>query len=191
MKKQLFFLCIIFIMMLTGCANTATTSSNLNNSNHANQPKMEHDSMNSDSHSGSGEIPPNLEKAKNPTFKVGSEAIVNAEHMEGMKGAVATIKGAYDTIAYVISYTPTTGGPMMKNHKWVIQEELKNAGSQMLKPGTKVTIEADHMKGMKGAAGVIESGVKTTVYMVDYTPTNGGKRVINHKWVVESELKAK
>jgi hypothetical protein len=27
-----------------------------------------------------------------------------------------------------------------------------------------------------------------TVYKVDYTPTTGGPKVTNHKWVTESEL---
>ena len=43
------------------------------------------------------------------------------------------------------------------------------------------------MEGMDGAKGTIESSEKTTVYMVDYTPTTGGEEVKNHKWVTESE----
>lgn len=78
----------------------------------------------------------------------------------------------------------------MENHKWVIQEEIKDAGNKQLKPGSEVTLEADHMKGMKGAKATIDSAEKTTVYMVDYTPT-GGKKVKNHKWVTEDELSAK
>lgn len=39
-------------------------------------------------------------------------------------GAKATIVGAYDTTAYAVTYTPTTGGPVVKNHKWVIESEL-------------------------------------------------------------------
>lgn len=140
-------------------------------------------------HSDSVEIPEGLKKAKNPEFPVGSKAIIKANHMKGMEGATATIVGAYDTIAYAISYTPTTGGKRVTNHKWVIQEEIKEAKDDVpLKPGTKVTIEASHMKGMKGATATIESAIKTTVYMVDYTPTTGGKRVINHKWLIEDEL---
>lgn len=129
-----------------------------------------------------------FKEAENPSFKVGSQAIINADHMKGMKGAIATIVGAYDTIAYVVSYTPTTGGEKVKNHRWVVQEEIENAGNIPLRSGTKVSLEADHMKGMKGATATIESGEKATVYMIDYTPTTGGKRVKNHKWVTESEL---
>ncbi|QYF85490.1 YdhK family protein [Brevibacterium sp. PAMC21349] len=32
--------------------------------------------------------------------------------------------GAYDTTAYAVTYTPTTGGPKVKNHKWVIESKL-------------------------------------------------------------------
>jgi hypothetical protein len=153
-----------------------------------NHESTDHNSM---EHSSSGEVPTGLKVAENPTFKVGSQAIVKANHMEGMSGAKATIVGAYDTTAYVVSYKPTTGGEMVKNHKWVIQEEIKNGGKETLKPGTEVTIEADHMKGMMGATGSIDSAEKTTVYMIDYTPTTGGEMVKNHKWVTESELTAK
>lgn len=142
-------------------------------------------------HSSSGEVPVGLKVSENPTYKVGSKVIIHANHMEGMDGAEATVVGAYDTTAYVVSYTPTTGGEMVKNHKWVIQEEIKNAGAETLKPGTKATLEADHMEGMKGAKATIDSSEKTTVYMVDYTPTAGGNMVKNHKWVTESELSVK
>jgi hypothetical protein len=142
-------------------------------------------------HSSSGVVPENLKIAENPTYQIGSEAIINTDHMEGMDGAIATIVGAYDTISYVLSYTPVTGGKRVENHKWVIQEEIKDSGDKVLEKGTEVSIEADHMKGMNGAKAEIESAEKTTVYMIDYTPTNGGERVTNHKWVVESELSVK
>lgn len=96
-----------------------------------------------------------------------------------------------DTTAYVVDYTPTTGGEKVTNHKWVIQEEIKDADDKNIKPGTEVTLEADHMKGTKGAKATIDSAEKTTVYMVDYTPTTGGEKVTNHKWVTASELSAK
>jgi hypothetical protein len=107
-----------------------------------------------------------------------------------MYGAKATIVGAYDTTAYVVTYTPTTGGPIVKNHKWVIHEEIKNTGPKTLEPGTEVILEANHMEGMMGAKGTINSAVHTTVYMIDYFPTTGGPVVKNHKWVIESELSA-
>ncbi|CEG29007.1 YdhK family protein [Bacillus sp. B-jedd] len=139
-------------------------------------------------HSGSGEVPAGLKEAANPKYKVGSKAVINTDHMPGMNGAVATISGAFDTTAYVVSYTPTTGGKKVTGHKWVIHEELENPGNEPLKPGDEAKMTADHMKGMKGATATIESAEKTTVYMVDYTPTTGGEKVTNHKWVTESEL---
>jgi hypothetical protein len=182
------FVSFVLMLLLSACgSNSDQKSEDEKNKN------MDHKNMNMDhmGHSSSGQIPKGLIEKENPTYKVGSQAIIKADHMEGMNGAKATIVGAYDTTAYAVSYTPTTGGEKVKNHKWVIQEEIKNAGSEKLKPGTEVTIEADHMEGMKGATGTIDSAEQTTVYMIDYTPAAGGEKVKNHKWVTESELSTK
>ena len=173
------------VTLVTAFTLTACGSDEKETSTHENM-EMDHSGMN---HSSTGEVPEDLKVAYNPTYKVGSQVILETDHMEGMKGAEATITGAYETTAYVISYMPTSGGERVENHKWVIQEEIKDAGDKMLEPGTEVIIEANHMKGMKGAEATIESGKKTTVYMIDYTPTTGGEKVTNHKWLVESELK--
>lgn len=82
---------------------------------------MDHAGMD---HSSSGEVPEELAEAENPTYPVGSEATINADHMGGMDGAVATITGAFDTTAYMVSYTPTTGGEPVEDHKWVTENEL-------------------------------------------------------------------
>ncbi|MBT2698433.1 YdhK family protein [Bacillus sp. ISL-40] len=156
-----------------------------------NSSSKDHEGMDDMNHSSSGEVPEGLKEAENPTFKVGSTAIINSNHMEGMKGAEATIVGAYDTTVYTISYTPTTGGEKVTNHKWIIHEEIKDASDKPYKPGDEVIVEADHMTGMKGATAVIDSAQQTTVYMVDFTPTTGGEKVTNHKWVTESELSSK
>lgn len=198
MKKQKLFSALIMavILVLSACGSDSSQN-NSANSNGNKESQLENTNtmdenmdMNEDMdmHSGSGEVPKYLEVAKNPKFEVGSHVIIDSDHMKGMKGAKATVVGAYNTIAYVVSYTPTTGGEKVNNHKWVIQEEIKNVGDKKLKPGTKVTIEAGHMKGMNGATATIQSGKKTTIYMVDYTPTTGGEKVENHKWVIESEL---
>lgn len=175
------------VSLATAFTLSACASDDKEASKHENI-EMDHSGMN---HSSTGEVPESVKVADNPTYEVGSQAILKTDHMEGMKGAEATIVGAYDTIAYIISYTPISGGERVENHKWVIQEELKDAGDKILEPGTKVTIEADHMDGMKGAAADIDSAELTTVYMVDYTPTSGGEIVKNHKWVTESELSTK
>ncbi|WP_246367095.1 YdhK family protein [Paraliobacillus salinarum] len=138
--------------------------------------------------SGSGEVPEGLEKAENPTYEVGSQATVEKDHMEGMKGAQATIAGAYDTTVYTVSYTPTTGGEKVTDHKWVIHEELKDVSEQPLEPGEEATIQADHMEGMNGAQATIDSAKQTTVYMIDFELTTSGEKVTNHKWVTEDEL---
>lgn len=141
-------------------------------------------------HSSSGEVPEGLAEAESPIFEVGSQAIMSADHMPGMDGAEATIVGAYDTAVYALSFTPTSGGEPVENHKWVIHEELEDAGDMPLSAGDQAVIAADHMEGMDGATATIDSAEETTVYMVDFTTTDSGEEVTNHKWVTESELSA-
>lgn len=149
------------------------------------QGDMDHSGMD---HSSSGEVPEDLADAENPTYPVGSEAVINANHMKGMDGAVATIEGAYDTTVYTITYTPTTGGEKVEDHKWVIHEEIENAEEQPYEQGDEVVLNADHMEGMQGATATIDSAEDTTVYMVSYQDTETGEEVTNHKWVTEEEL---
>ncbi|KRG13935.1 hypothetical protein ACA30_13495 [Virgibacillus soli] len=165
--------------------NTKGSESTGDTENTKNMEGMDHSNMDM---SSSGEVPEGLKEAENPTYEVGSQAIIESDHMKGMKGAVATIVGAYDTTAYAISYDPTTGGKRVENHKWVIQEEIPDAGDKPLETGSEFTINASHMEGMKGTLAKIDYAESTTVYMVDFTPTTGGEKVKNHKWVTESEL---
>jgi hypothetical protein len=157
---------------------------------------MDHSSPSEESkegmhHSSSGELPEGLQEAENPTYKAGSKAIITADHMGGMDGAEATIAGAYKTTAYAISFTRTDTGEEIKGHKWIIHEEIEDAGDVPYEAGDEVTVSTDHMEGMDGADAVIDSAVNTIVYMVDYTSTTDGQEVKNHKWVTESELSAK
>lgn len=145
-------------------------------------------SHNDMSHSSTGELPSNLKKADHPKYPLGSTATLDTDHMPGMEGAKATIVGAFDTVAYSISYTPTTGGDKVKDHKWIIHEEIVDAKDSAYKKGDKVMTVADHMNGMENADVSIDSAEKTTVYMVDYTDTQNGEQVKNHKWVTEDEL---
>ncbi|MDQ0859908.1 YdhK family protein [Bacillus sp. V2I10] len=173
-------------LILGACSNDdENTEKKENTEEKENMEGMDHSNMDMDS---SGEVPEGLKEAENPTFEVGSKAIIESDHMEGMKGAEATIVGAYDTTVYTISYTPTTGGERVEDHKWVIHEEIKDADEEPFEPGAESTIEASHMEGMDGATAEIDSAEKTTVYMVDFTPTTGKEEVKNHKWVTESEL---
>lgn len=173
---------ITTVLLLSACAgDQAEKTPDVEEENMA---EMDHSNMN---HSSSGEVPEGLKKAENPTFPVGSKATIQSDHMDGMKGAEATISGAFDTVVYTVSYTPTTGGAAVTDHKWVIHEELENASEKPLKPGTEVVLNADHMAGMNGATATIDSAVETTVYMVDFTASTG-EQVTNHKWVTENEL---
>ncbi|MBX0359399.1 YdhK family protein [Halobacillus sp. Nhm2S1] len=144
--------------------------------------------------SSDGDVPEGLQAAESPAYKEGDQVIIEAEHAEGhepiMKGAEATVTGAFDTTAYAISFTPTTGGDPVTNHKWVIHEELKNAENAPLSEGTEVTLAADHMEGMDGAKATIDTAEQTTVYMVDFTTVDGEQDVTDHKWVTESELRS-
>ena len=117
---------------------------------------------------------------------MGTEVTLVADHMPGMEGAAATVVGAYETTAYSVDYRPTTGGPEVTDHKWVVQEELEDAGAERLPDGAAVTLAADHMPGMQGAEGTVHSSTDETVYMVDYE--SDGMRMRNHRWVVESEI---
>src|SRR5699024_9023603 len=166
----------ILIISLASIIALSACSGNTDNPNQKDNSDTELDSNTNDStetdsdsqmimeHSDSGEVPAELKEAENPTYPVGSKAKIQADHMEGMKGAEATIVGAYDTTAFAVSYTPTNGGEKVENHKWVIKEEVTPSYNEPLEPGLEVTIQADHMKGMDGATAVIDSAEKTTVY---------------------------
>lgn len=179
---------LLTVLMLAGCAGGEENTASNEEMSQTEQAEMNHSDHAEMEHSGSGEVPEGLQEAENPTYEVGSKAIIQDGHMEGMEGAEATIVGAYETTAYVVSYNPTTGGERVTNHKWVIHEEIPEAGEEPLSPGTEVTLSAAHMEGMDGATAEIESAEQTTVYMIDFTPTTGGEEVTNHKWVTESEL---
>lgn len=146
------------------------------------------DNMGDMKHDESGEIPEGLEVAENPMYEVGESVILQHGHMPGMEGAEAIIVGAFDTTAYEVSFDPTNGGEREENHRWVIREEIAESTEGAFEPGEEVTLEAKHMEGMEGAAATIDDAVTTTVYMVDYQPTDGGEVVRNHKWLTEEEL---
>ncbi|MBD3919100.1 DUF1541 domain-containing protein [Paenibacillus sp. PR3] len=187
MKKKIALLgaTLVLAVALSACGNSSDQGQAANNSGQG--MNMGHSGMDME-HSSSDKLPAGLKEANNPKFKVGSQAVILDDHMPGMKGATATISGAFDTTVYTVSYVPTTGGEKVTNHKWVIQEEIMNAGEKPFDKGEEVTLMADHMEGMNGAKATIDTAEQTTVYMVDYTPTTGGEPVKNHKWVTESEL---
>lgn len=184
-KPVLLLLFVALFLALAACSNGNNETGE--KTKDTNSTESTHDAHSNMNHSGSSEVPDGLMAAENPKYEVGSKAIIESDHMKGMKGAEATIVGAYDTTVYTISYTPTNGGERVENHKWVIHEEIQGAGDEPFKPGSEVKINAEHMEGMDGATAEIDSAEATTVYMVDFTTTDGEK-VKNHKWVTESEL---
>jgi hypothetical protein len=194
-KKSLISIPFAAVLILGACGENSedTEESNDSTENGQGDEEMEHSEEHGDMEhsaadmSSSGEVPSDLEEAENPTYEVGSEAMINADHMPGMDGAVAEISGAYNTTVYTVSYT-TEDGEEIEDHKWVIHEELEEPGEAPLEPGTEVILHADHMEGMDGAEAVIDSAEETTVYMVDFETTDTGEEVQNHKWVTEEEL---
>lgn len=138
-------------------------------------------------HPADGGAPPaGIEEAADPTYPVGTEVLLTADHMPGMDGAEATISRAFDTTTYSVSYTPTDGGAPVTDHRWVVHEELVDPGQAPLPDGASVVLDAEHMSGMKGAGATIDYSTEETVYMVDLTVD--GMTMTNHKWVTESEI---
>ncbi|QHA92116.1 YdhK family protein [Bacillus sp. N1-1] len=189
-KKVILGLGLSLSLILAACGNNneGINQESGNNQSTSNSSANSESHMEEMEHSGSSEVPEGLKRAENPTYPESSKAIIETDHMKGMKGAEATISGAFETTSYVVSYMPTNGGEPVENHKWVIHEELDQPDNAPLAPGTEVTLNASHMKGMEGANATIESANQTTVYMIDYMPTTGGEKVTNHKWVTEDEL---
>ena len=199
-KVLLGLLSIFAVFLMAACGNGETqpnedeeSQSTETESRSEEEMDMESDSgghmeHSADEMSSSGEVPEDLKEAENPTYAVGSQAIIEAEHMQGMDGAEATISGAFDTTVYTVSYTPTNGEELVEDHKWVIHEELEEPGEAPLEPGDEAVMNASHMEGMEGATATIDSAEETTVYMVDFVTTDTEEEVQNHKWVTESEL---
>ena len=126
MKRSTFALgSLIFasVLLLGACSNSEETSDPAKNAESVSS-ESSHDEHEGMDHSGSAEVPEGLREAENPVYPPGSKVQINADHMPGMNGAEATITGAYQTIAYSVSYTSSTTGEKVENHKWVIHEEL-------------------------------------------------------------------
>ena len=134
-----------------------------------------------------GPAPEGMAPADNAKFPVGSEVKVLADHMPGMKGADGKVVGVFNTTTYSVSYTPTDGSEPGKDHRWAVHAELENPGEAPLAAGSEITINAEHMAGMKGAKGTVDYSTQEPVYMVDID--EDGMTMKNHKWVVESEIK--
>lgn len=172
-------------LALTACSSAANHGEQHSPATTSDTGGMDHSGM--DHPADGGPVPTGMRNAADPTYPAGSTVVLTADHMVGMDGATATIVGAYDTYTYAVTYTPTTGGDPVKDHRWVVQEELKDAGNERLPDGTEVILAADHMGGMDGAKATIASSTDETVYVVNYEAH--GMTMTNHKWVTESEIK--
>lgn len=149
-------------------------------------PALAHEGMDHHATSPTDSFTPAL----NPSYPVGTQAVVNADHMPGMKGAVATISGAFDTILYAINYTRADTGEPVEDHRWVIHEEIADHGTEPYKPGDTVTLLPGHISGMggEGVHAQIVQALPGVAYMVDFIPLDGSEPVTNHQWVSEDEL---
>ena len=94
-----------------------------------------HEAMAHDHPEDGGAPPAGIQEAENPTYPVGTEVTLTADHMPGMDGATATISGAFDTTTYSVSYTPTNGDAPVTDHRWVVHEELVDPGEAPLEIG--------------------------------------------------------
>ena len=68
-------------------------------------------------HNDESKVPEDMTSTNEGEFKVGDKVTITAGHMPGMKGAEATVKGAYKT--------SKDNGKIIKNHKWMTGNELK------------------------------------------------------------------
>lgn len=57
-------------------------------------------------------------------LKPGTEVKLEADHMPGMDGADARIDSAVETTVYMVDFVPEDAENEVKNHKWVIEDEL-------------------------------------------------------------------
>ncbi|MFX3616313.1 MAG: YdhK family protein [Sporolactobacillus sp.] len=182
------YLCLVLAVLIIGSQVACDSTHKSGSSSESIQGSHPMSSMAMDLGSS---LPAGLEEAAHPKFPKGGKVILLADHMPGMKSAKATIVGAYRTHVYSVTYKPVTGGKTIRNHKWVVQQELATQSKKLLPTGAKVKLNANHMQGMRGATGRIDTAQTTTVYIVNYKDTRTGKLVKDHRWVIESELKAR
>lgn len=66
-----------------------------------------------------------LQDPGEPPLADGTEVVLTADHMAGMKGAEATIESSTDETVYMVDVE--TDGMKMTNHKWVVESEVQPA----------------------------------------------------------------
>lgn len=128
--------------------------------------------------------------AANPEYPVGTEVLLAANHMPGMQGAIARVSGAFETTLYAITYTRRDTGEVVKDHKWVIHEEITGHGEDPFSVGEIITLLPGHISGMggEGVQAEITELSPGVAYMVDFSPVDGSEHITGHQWVSEEEL---
>lgn len=177
MKKYLLSLAAISLI-LSACGN---------DNSHEGHDMEQSEGAHAGHGSSDGSLPEGIQDAEDPKFPVGSDITIAHGHMEGMEGAVGKVVGAFDTTVYIVTYESLEDGTLVEDHKWVIHEELAEADQEPFSSGDEVTLDVDHLEGMKGATATIDEARDTVVYMIDYTSTDGDE-ITDHKWVTEDEL---
>ncbi len=82
-----------------------------------------------------------MTSTKKEKFKPGDKVTITTAYMLGMKSAEGTVKGAYKTHAYVVSYKPKNEDEKINNHKLVVNEEIKDAPEKGFEKGDIVKLE--------------------------------------------------
>lgn len=131
-----------------------------------------------------------LKMDKNAKYKDNAKVTVKADHMAGMKNAKGMVVHAYDTPLYEVQYKNTQSGKEVMHHKWLVKSDFKDSDKKD-KKGDTITITTDHMPGIKNAKGKIIKVHKGPTYEINYTNTETGKSVMNHKWITQDELKSR
>lgn len=72
-----------------------------------------------------GPPPEGIATAAEPTFPVGTDVVLIADHMPGMDGATATIDSSTQEPAYMVDVHSEE--MTMTNHKWVTESEVRPA----------------------------------------------------------------
>ena len=132
-----------------------------------------------------------LTLALDPMYPVGAQVVIETDHMAGTMGARGVVSGAFDTTLYAVDYT-ASDGTEVKSHRWVVSEEIVGGADKTFEVGDTVTLGQGHMESLGGAglSAVIVQVVDGPAYMVDYDPTDGSARVVNHQWIAEFELES-
>ncbi|UDM31896.1 DUF1541 domain-containing protein [Lentilactobacillus laojiaonis] len=153
--------------------------------------------MNNSNYNPNDQVPlEGLMVAQAPNFKKGDSVTLLVDHVMAhmvmkMKGAPATIVAGYNTRAYAVDFYTTNDHTLVKDHKWIIQREIKGEtdDSPALSIGSKITIEANHMPGMRGAEATIVDSQEGNIYIVDVPAYEGQKPMMNHRWFMQDEMK--